>query len=52
MSDTDMLTAIINAIQTDANLITLIRYSVTNGLQIQPTAKLQAIMSVLGLPTS
>lgn len=52
MSDADMLAAIINAIQTDENLIALIRAAVTNSLQTAITVQLQNAMTILGLPTS
>lgn len=52
MSDQDMITAIINAIQTDSNLILLMRAVVTNNIGNVQTSQLQAMMTLLNLPTS
>lgn len=52
MSQQDMLTAIINAIQTDANLIILLRASVTLNIPNVSVQQLQAIMTLLNLPTT
>lgn len=52
MSNQDMITAIINAIQTDANVIILMRTMITNNIVNVPTPNLQAICAALGIPTS
>lgn len=51
MSDQDRVTAIINAIQTDANLIILIRALITNNLPNALTQQLINAQTVLELPT-
>lgn len=54
MSDADMIAAIIASIQTDANLIVLLKSMIAQGLNqgLQPTAKLQMMCSILGIPTT
>lgn len=53
MTDDQKRQAIVAAIQSDAQLIILIRLSVTNSiLNVVPTATLDAAMAALGLPTS
>lgn len=47
-----MIAAIINSIQTDANLIILLRQAVTNNIGNVPTYQLQAICTLLGINTS
>lgn len=49
MDQQDMITAIINAIQTDANLIILMRGAVTNNIGNVSITQLQSIMTALGL---
>lgn len=49
MSQADMIAAIINAIQTDSNLLILLRGAVTNNIGNVPILQLQAIMTALGL---
>lgn len=52
MSNQDMINAILASIQTDANLFLLLRTMITNNIVIVPTAQLQAMCAVLGIPTS
>lgn len=50
MTDQDMQTAIIQAIQTDPNLIILIRFALTNNIPNIETARLTIMMNILNLP--
>lgn len=52
MTDQQMMTAIINAIQTDSNLILLIRTGVIKAIMAADTQMLQNAMVALNLPTS
>lgn len=52
MSDQDRITSIINAIQTDTNLLILLRALVSANIINVPTDKLIMAQTVLGLPTS
>lgn len=52
MSNQDMITAILNAIQTDENVIILVRALITGNIPNVPTATLQAAMQALGLTTT
>lgn len=49
MTDQQKITAILQAIQTDSNLLKLLRLSVTNNLSNVPSAQLDIIMQALGL---
>lgn len=52
MSNQDMITAILTAIQTQVNLNTLLIAMITNNIGGQSTQQLQAMCAVLGIPTS
>lgn len=52
MSDQDKITAILSSIQTDANLLALLRLSVTRNIGFVPSANLDAICAALGIDTS
>jgi len=52
MSDQDMINAILASIQTDANLILLMRYLMTETVPVQATGELQAMCAALGIATS
>lgn len=52
MTNAQMVTAITNSIQTDANLIILIRLLLTNNLPNGSTIQLQAACAALGIVTS
>lgn len=52
MTDQDRITAIIQAIQTDANIILILRQGITNQLPNMQSQQLQMIMTLLGLPNS
>lgn len=47
-----MITAILNAIQTEANLNTMLILMITNNIGNVSTAQLQAMCAALGIPTS
>lgn len=49
MSDQDKINAIINAIQTDATLMSLIRLIITNNIVNIPGAQLTAMCDALGI---
>lgn len=49
MSDADKITAILNAIQADAQLMLLLRTMIANNIGNVPSANLDAMMHVLGL---
>lgn len=49
MDPTYMVTQITAAIQTDENLIILLRQAITNNLPILDSGRLTAIMTLLGL---
>lgn len=49
MSDADKITAILNAIQTDVNLMLLLRIMIANNIGNVPSANLDAMMHALGL---
>lgn len=50
MTDQDMQTAIIQAIQTDSTLIALMRVAVANNIPNLDTAHLTAMMNALNIP--
>lgn len=52
MTNAQMIAAIINSIQTDANLIILLRLVVTTNIPNVSTTQLQAACAVLGIQTS
>lgn len=53
MNRAEMLAAIIAAIQTDANLLTLVRASVTYNMQFQEDARMIVICGIVGIdPTT
>lgn len=52
MTQQDKINSILAAIQTDANIIILIRALVTNNLPIVSDAQLNAMLAALGLPNS
>lgn len=52
MTDQEKITAIIQAIQIDNNIILILRQGITNQLSNMQSQQLQMIMTVLGLPTS
>lgn len=52
MTDDQMKAAILNAIQSDANLLTLIRAAISNTIAGAQTITLQTAMAALNLPTS
>lgn len=49
MSDADKITAILSQIQTDSQLLALLRLSVTRNLPNVPSAQLDAICTILGI---
>ncbi len=49
MSQQQMITAIIAAVQTDANLITLFSFMLANNLPNVPLAQLEAMCTALGI---
>lgn len=49
MSDADKITAILTAIQTDSQLMLLLRTMIANNIVNVPSANLDAMMIVLGL---
>lgn len=52
MTNQQMITAILNAIQTEANLNTMLILMITNNIGNVSTAQLQAMCAALGIPTS
>lgn len=52
MSNADMITAITNSIQTDANIIILIRALITSHLPIVDSNQLAMMCQALGISTS
>lgn len=49
MSDSDKITAILTAIQTDATLLRLLRIMIANNIVNVPSAQLDSMMLALGL---
>lgn len=52
MTNTQMIAAVLNSIQTDANLMTLLRLMVANNIVNVNTAQLQAMCNALGIVTT
>lgn len=52
MTNQQMITAILNSVATDSNLIILLRLAVTTNIGNVSTAQLQAMCAALGIPTS
>jgi hypothetical protein len=52
MSQADMITAITNSIQTEANLILLLQSQIAASLSFMTQDQLQAICNVLNIDTS
>lgn len=52
MSNQDMITAILTAIQTDSNLLLLLRLMIANNIGNVQTPQLQAMCTALGIATS
>jgi len=52
MTNQQMIAAITSSIQTDANIIILIRALITNNLTVVSTLQLQAMCAALGITTS
>lgn len=50
MTDTQKIQAILTAIQTDSQLMLLLRTMIANNIVNVPSANLDAMMAVLGLP--
>lgn len=51
MTNQQMITAIVSSIQTDANVLLVMRAIITNNVPNVSTAQLQAICAVLGINT-